>query len=305
MVQPTDDRPTGHRLTDDMLEMLSGGDADIAFRRRVRTIMRWIPPSPDRAMLDVPCGRGFYLRRYRFVEPRCRIVGTDVDPEIIDLARRSLSDVDVPLTRSSLTALPFAANSFDAAICSEVLEHLDDDVAGLREVRRILRPGGLVAITVPHANYPFWWDPINKLLEVTTGRHIRRGPFAGIWAGHVRLYSAERLRSIVQSAEFEIVDERSFTHHCMPFSHNLVYGFGKPILERSLLPKQLTRGADRHVLGAGQGGRWNPVSVAIRIAGWFDRWNVPNEPAGRSSVNLAVLARKPGVNVSPESAVTV
>ena len=275
------------------MQLLTANEADIAFRHRVRTIMAWVPPVAGAMVLDVPCGQGFYLHRYRYVEPLCTAVGVELDPDVLDRGRQAVARLGVPLANASIYALPFCADSFDAAICSEVLEHLEDDVAALREVRRVLRPGGTVAITVPNANYPFWWDPINKTLEALTGRHIRRGPFAGIWAGHRRLYTRDLLRRAVVEAGLEIVEERSFTHHCMPFSHNLVYGVGKPLLERDVLPRRLAREADRHEFANSRGSRWNPVALAVRLSGWFDRWNRPTEGWERSTVNLALRARRP------------
>jgi SAM-dependent methyltransferase len=275
------------------MRLLTANEADIAFRRRVRTIMAWVPPVAGTTVLDVPCGQGFYLHRYRYVEPLCTAIGVELDPDTLDRGRRAVAGLGVPLANASIYFLPFCAESFDAAICSEVLEHLDDDVAALREVRRVLRPGGTVAITVPNANYPFWWDPVNKTLEALTARHIRRGPFAGIWAGHRRLYTRDLLRRAVVEAGLEIIEERSFTHHCLPFSHNLVYGVGKPLLERGVLPRSLAREADRHEFANSTGSRLNPVVLAVRLTGWFDRWNRPTEAWKRSTVNLALRARRP------------
>ena len=287
-------RPTGESVVDEaVMRLLTGNEADIAFRRRVRTIMEWIPPEAGATVLDVPCGRGFYLHRYVYVEPKCAVIGAELDPVVLRQGRRAVTSLGVPLTNASIDALPFRDGSFDAVICSEVLEHLDDDVAGLRDVLRVLRPGGTVAITVPNADYPFWWDPINKTLEALTGRHIRRGPLAGIWAGHKRLYTRDGLRRAVLAAGLEIIDERSFTHHCLPFSHNLVYGLGKPLLEHDVLPRRLALEADRHEFANSTGSRWNPIALAVRLAGWFDRWNRSTEPMGRSTVNLAICARRP------------
>jgi SAM-dependent methyltransferase len=175
-----------------------------------------------------------------------------------------------------------------------VLEHIDDDVRGLREVLRVLKPGGVVAITVPNANYPFWWDPINKTLEATTGRPIRKGPLAGIWANHVRLYTPEQLRRAVLDAGFQVEEERAFTHYSFPFIHNIVYGLGKPLLESGALPSAMAKAADRTPFDENRGSLLNPVNLGLAVFNWFDRPNRMNEPPGRSTVNLAIKARKPG-----------
>jgi hypothetical protein len=200
---------------------------------------------------------------------------------------------DVALHNTNIYALPYADDTFDAVILSEILEHVDDDVAALKEIFRVLKPGGVVAITVPNADYPFLWDPINKSLEMLTGRHIQHGPFAGIWANHVRLYWRDDLRSAVLNAGFLVEEERSFTHSCMPFIHNVVYGFGKPVLESGLLG-DAGKAADRTAFDQ-EPGRFNPIALGIGVLNWFDRPNQINEPPHVSTVNLALRARKPGV----------
>lgn len=275
---------------DDALTRLVANEADIAFARRVTTILRWIPPSPDTRVLDVPCGRGFYLERYRAIDAGAPVVGVEIDAPTIEQARAALPEA--PLARAAIERLPFADGSFDAAICSEVLEHVADDGAALREVRRVVRPGGTIAITVPNADYPFWWDPINWTLERVTGRHVATGPLAGIWANHVRLYRRDELVGVVERSGLELLELRSFTHRCLPFSHNLVYGIGKPLLERRLIPAAIAGAADRHRFDETPS-RWNPLALAVRTAHWFDRANRDDEPVGRSTVSLAALVRVP------------
>ncbi|MET0909494.1 MAG: class I SAM-dependent methyltransferase, partial [Ilumatobacteraceae bacterium] len=152
-------------LDEATLDRLTRNEADIAFRRRVRTIMEWIPPAPGRRILDVPCGRGFYLHRYRAVEEECTVIGTELEVSLAQIAHQVVGPLGVPVLAGAIESLPFRDGSFDAAIVSEVLEHVADDVAALRDIRRVVRPGGLIAITVPNADYPLLWDPINKVLE--------------------------------------------------------------------------------------------------------------------------------------------
>ncbi len=275
------------------IQHMTRNEADMAFRKRVQTIFEWIDPQDDHLILDMPCGRGFYLNMFRYVS-KVRLVGGELDWDVIAKARRNVGHLpDLMLNQASIYALPYAEGTFDSAILSEILEHLDDDVAGLREVLRVVKPGAVVAITVPNANYPFWWDPINKTLETLFNTHIQHGPLAGIWANHVRLYTRDQLRSAVLKAGFEVEEERQFTHYAFPFIHNLVYGLGKPLLEAGALPQNMANAADRTTFDKNDGSLLNPINVGLAVFNLFDRPNVMNEPVGRSTVNLCIKARKP------------
>lgn len=275
------------------IEYMTRNEADMAFKRRVKTIFEWINPQDDDIILDVPCGRGFYLNMFRYVSD-CTLIGADLDSDVIKKAQANVGHLpNVYIQHASVYQLPYEDNTFDGVILSEVLEHLDDDVQALREVMRVLKPNGVVAITVPNANYPFLWDPINWTLERLFNRKIRHGIFAGIWANHVRLYHPKQLYDAVKSAGFIVEEERSFTHWSFPFIHNLVYGFGKTLLEAGALPESMQTVADRTKFDEQPRSWFNPIGWGLKVFNWFDRLNVMNEPEGRSTVNLCIKGRKP------------
>jgi SAM-dependent methyltransferase len=275
-----------------MIQHMTRNEADMAFKKRVQTIFEWVEPTDDKIILDMPCGRGFYLNMFRYVS-NCTIIGAELEWDVIKKAQANVGHLDIPLHNANLYQLPYASDTFDAVIFSEILEHIDDDVAGLKEAYRVLKPGGVVAITVPNANYPFWWDPINKSLETLFNTHIQQGPLAGIWANHVRLYTQNELRNSVEMAGFVVEAERAFTHHSFPFIHNLVYGLGKPLLEAGALPQNMAKAADRTTFDENDGSLLNPINLGLKVFNYFDRPNKINEPPGRSTVNLAIKGRKP------------
>jgi SAM-dependent methyltransferase len=276
------------------IEFMTRNEADMAFKKRVQTIFDWVDTSEDKVILDMPCGRGFYLNMLRYVS-KATIIGAELEWDVIKKAQANVGHLDIPLQQANLYHLPYADKSFDAVILSEILEHVDDDVAGLREAYRVLKPNGVVAVTVPHANYPFWWDPINKTLETVFKTHIQHGTFAGIWANHVRLYTPNELRSSLEMAGFKVEEERSFTHHSFPFIHNLVYGLGKPLLEAGALPKNMAQAANRISFEDNNGSLLNPINLGLKVFNYFDRKNTINEAAHVSTVNLAIKGRKPNV----------
>lgn len=277
----------------DTIQYMTRNEADMSFKMRARTIFEYINPTDDMVILDLPCGRGFYLNMIRYVS-KCRLIGADLDWDVIQKAQANIGHLDhIDIQRVNIYQMPYPDNSFDAVILSEVLEHIDNDSKALKEAYRVLKPGGVLAVTVPHANYPFWWDPINKTLETLFNWHISDGVLAGIWANHVRLYTPSQLHDAVQSAGFEIEDERAFTHHCFPFIHNLVYGIGMPLLESGALPGSMETASSRLDFDKNDGSLLNPINLGVAVFNFFDRPNVPDEGHQRSTVNLAIKGRKP------------
>lgn len=88
-------------------------------------------------------------------------------------------------------------------------------------------------------------------------------------------------------------EERQFTHYSFPFIHNLVYGFGMPLLERGVLPENMANAANRLTFDKNDGSPFNPINLGLKVFNWFDRNNVISEPPDRTTVNLALKGRKP------------
>jgi SAM-dependent methyltransferase len=104
-----------------------------------------VPPGPQR-ILDAGCGTGGLIRRLGPRRPEWQWTGVDVSPLACQLAReRSATDV----REASVTGLPFRDGEFAAVVSADVLYHLDDDETALREMARVVRPGGVVVINVP------------------------------------------------------------------------------------------------------------------------------------------------------------
>ena len=269
-------------------ETIFANEADPAFRRRALWIGTELAAAfqgrPFR-VLDVGCGRGFYLPLYAALGGQA--TGVELDPLPRAIAEARAKDSGATILSARAESLPFADQSFDCVVMSEILEHLDDPVAALREARRVLVAGGLLLATVPNADYPFRWDPLNFTLEAVFKRPIRTGFLAGIWANHVRLYRRDTLRADVEAAGFTIRDLFGHTSRCLPFVHNIVYGLGKPLLEGRLLPSSWSKSAER---ASGRTGGLNPVALGIGLIHWADRCNPDREPEGRRAQNLCVKA---------------
>jgi len=103
--------------------------------------------APGLDLLDVGCGPGtITCDLARAVAPG-RVVGVDASAEVLDQARARAADDGLPVVFevADLFALPFADDSFDVVHAHQVLQHVAEPVAALVEMRRVCRPGGLVA----------------------------------------------------------------------------------------------------------------------------------------------------------------
>jgi SAM-dependent methyltransferase len=105
-------------------------------------------------VLDVGCGNGFHTLR---AATRCRFaVGLDLDDRLVrvaeDMRRRRQAQNAAFLRASAQAPLPFPDGLFDCVLLLDVLEHLVDRDRVLEEVRRVLRPGGTLLLSVPNAD---------------------------------------------------------------------------------------------------------------------------------------------------------
>lgn len=276
-----------HGYDREKLQQLLRNEADMAAKRRVYTILDYLDAQPGERILDCGCGLGWTLKVLEELYD-CDFSGIDNDVPRLRTARAEIGP-GVGIAAADVLHLPFPDGAFDKVILSEVLEHVPDDLASLLEVRRVVRPGGMIAITVPNHDYPFLWDPINWTRERLKLAPIREGFFGGLWTNHERLYYREQIVDLVGRANLAIEDVRQFVHYCFPFAHNLVYGVGMRLVESGLLAE-----ADRFRYEINTGSPWSPLNVGRRIFNAIDHWNDDVSDEGRATVILSVKARKVG-----------
>jgi SAM-dependent methyltransferase len=119
-------------------------------RRILDRLMRTLDLPPDAQILDAGCGSGRNMvdfARYGAV------TGVEISDASVERAR--MRDVGEVL-QCSITSLPFADEHFDLAVCLDVIEHIEDEQGALRELYRVVRPGGSLLITVPA--YQWLWS---------------------------------------------------------------------------------------------------------------------------------------------------
>ena len=103
--------------------------------------------QPGKAVLDIGCGSGSVLAEIARQSPGCRLVGVDPTAAMLEAAKHTLAGVeDVSLYSCGAESLALADNSIDVAVAVCTLHHWGDIVAGLAEVRRVLKPGGRLVV---------------------------------------------------------------------------------------------------------------------------------------------------------------
>jgi len=156
---------------------------------------------PGDRVLDV--GAGFGRHAFEVARRGGRVVALDYAADEVVQTRATIDamvadgeieiDQFLGVLRGDATRLPFADGSFDVVITSEVLEHIQDDVAAINEMVRVLRPGGVFAATVPS------WMPETVNWKLSDEYHAPKSP-----GGHVRIYTATELAAKLRASGLDV-----------------------------------------------------------------------------------------------------
>ena len=130
--------------------------------RNFEIIRDWVAPSPGDRILDVGCGKGHLVKALS--ELGIDAVGIDLNPNAADVAV-------VPRVRTmSATSLEFEDGAFDAVVSFHAIEHIPSIEDVLREMARVVKPGGKVLLVYPA-------EPIRGLYAIPTSVILHRNPF--------------------------------------------------------------------------------------------------------------------------------
>lgn len=180
---------------DAFLEIAKLEDRSWWFRSRNRlieqTVRHFLPHASS--VLEIGCGTGYTLKALHNALPDAHLTGTDLFEEGLDVARGRWPSLR--LMQADARALPFGCE-FDLVGAFDVLEHIDDDAAVLAELRRVVRPGGGVIVTVPQ--HQWLWSAADD------------------YARHERRYSRAELVSRTEAAGFQVRMVTSFLTLALP-----------------------------------------------------------------------------------------
>ncbi len=160
---------------------------DIASRRHTLGQVERYVRDPRASLIDIGCSSGYMLKALRARFPEMHLIGADYIRGPLEKLAGSLPGI--PLLQFDLTKCPLPSNSADAVVLLNVLEHIEDDAAAVKQIHRILKPGGVAVIEVPAG--PNLYDTYDQQLL------------------HHRRYSMKAVLDLLAKPGFEIL-ERSF-----------------------------------------------------------------------------------------------
>lgn len=188
-----------------------------------------LPINSGERVIDIGCGAGRHSW-YVCSKDHCTVYGMDMDQESLQKARWVLTVMHNEdrmkahwhLLMGDTQTLPFPDRMFDKIICSEVLEHVIDDEKGVRELVRVLKDGGLMAVSVP-CFYPesIYW-------KISEAYHTNPG-------GHIRIYKENEL--------IDLLTRNNLKLYAVRYKHafHSIYWFLKCLCgvknEKALLPR--------------------------------------------------------------------
>ncbi len=167
--------------------------------RFVRDVLGALGERPLGRMLNVGAGEGD-------IDPTLASYATELescDVNEDDVAHARALNEGVPNVRYSVQngeALGFDDASFDVVTCLEVIEHVSQPTALLREIARVLRPGGTAILTCPSERFPVTYDPINAVIS-PTGKHLPLGAYG---YGHSWLVNEAELEAWLDDVGLQV-----------------------------------------------------------------------------------------------------
>ncbi len=186
----------------------AGGDTGtpLNLQKRLDWISAVAGPLRGKRAIDCGCGAGEYVRA--LTQLGADAWGIEYSTEKIDEAKRlgGLSEGRVAV--GDIEAIDFPDAHFDIALVNEVLEHVPRDDAGIREVHRVLKPGGVAVIFSPNRLYPFETHGVSLRSGAKVPHYTPFVPYVpvrlGLFEYWARNYWPWELRALVREGGFSI-----------------------------------------------------------------------------------------------------
>ena len=179
-------------------------DSMLARMRSLRhnKALGYLHPKPGEIILDIGCGRGEIVEQC--VEAGARAIGIDYSQAAVEISKETVKEGAV--IRASATHLPFKGEVFDKVALLDVLEHLDkeDTKKCIRDVRRVLRPGGTFIVHTPNRYEKLLYLPRYFYSSFIAKQKISSKAKQYVELGHVNVQSPISLSRMLKKEGFKI-----------------------------------------------------------------------------------------------------
>lgn len=148
--------------------------------------------KPPKNIVDLGCADGRMLDSIHQHYPEAYCIGIEYSQELVDFSKEMFSGIEV--VKGDVQSLELENDNFDVAIATAVIEHVPEPSKMIREVKRILKPGGIVILTCPA---PFWEKLASMLGYLEKDKHYM-------------VMNLKQLSNLVVQAGFTLVKDKKF-----------------------------------------------------------------------------------------------
>lgn len=255
-----------------------------AFRLRQSLVALEDLPSESKVM-EIGCGAGQFIRAIKKYRPDLHCLGSDISETAIEVARkiernRKLDhviawkgeEVSVPpiveYTLSSQNKLPYVDSSLNAVLIFDVLEHVENPPAIVKEVCRVLKPGGIFYAFVPcEGDVTSLWNWLNKisLKKDLTKKH----------AGHINYFSRKSLIKLFTELDFKIIKLR-YSEHILGQMLGILAFY---LMERATKRERLTQINNEAYFTRNDSGILRKIKNIVNALVYFESWLLQKLPS--------------------------
>ncbi|MBI2303193.1 MAG: class I SAM-dependent methyltransferase [Chloroflexi bacterium] len=224
--------------------MEKSGGTDIAHPEPLgawnHALRRALKAVKGRRVLEVGCGEGRFIRAICRRLPQIEGYGCDIDPRVV--TRATAFPGGVAYLTAEAAHLPYATSSFDAVLIFDVLEHLWEPEEALREVSRVLKPGGILHALVPCEGQPLTLHWLMARLRWAADLKERHG-------GHVQRFRHRDVLALLHQSGFH-VNTISYSMHPLGQVKDILTYLAREGWAQGALLSLLLRGAILSLWGA-------------------------------------------------------